>query len=87
MAIMNEVMAQAATQALGMATDEQWNTILESTKHAEEAFAKFNAVAADKMVTGDEVEEVLTAIFTSMGGITGNAMQAYFASMMKKVFG
>ena len=87
MSVMNEMMAKMANSALKMATEEQWNMIRESTIHAEEALALFNDVTEDKNISEEELEKVLSQIFASAGGITGNALQAYFASMMKKVFG
>ena len=87
MAIMNELMAKAMTEALNRATAEQWEMVKGSALHAEEAFKLFNDTVADKEVTADEMEVILAKIFASAGGITGAAVQAYFASMMKKVFG
>ena len=87
MAVMNEVMAKMATAMLMKATEAQWTMIRGSTVHAEEAFHEFNVITEDKQVTADELESVLAKIFASAGGITGNAVQAYFASMMKKIFG
>jgi hypothetical protein len=87
MAIMNVVMARIASELLAKATEAQWNMIRGSTLHAEEAFKTFNVTTEDKAISEEELESVLVKIFDSLGGITGQAIQAYFASMMKKVFG
>lgn len=87
MAVMNKMMAKIASELLAKATDEQWAMIRGSTVHAEEGFHTFNVATEDRQISEDEIEVILTKIFDSLGGITGNAIQAYFASMMKKVFG